>query len=78
MAQKTQKTGPLHDAARMLRLAAARLDAYGVADAQVSYDEAGIPEYNRAQAKRLREAQTNIDAAQARLAAYLDAPAVDR
>lgn len=63
-----KRTGPIADAARMLKVAASRLEAYVEAEA----DEPAGSVYSRGidaewQRKRLSEARANIDAALARI-----------
>jgi len=62
--------GPLHDAARMLRMAASRLEAYAISDENTSWKEADDVNFRVKQKKRISEALTNIDAATTRIEPY--------
>lgn len=62
------KQGPLYDAARMLRLAAKRIEEFADTDAATTYETAGTMTSN--QRRLIHAAVANIDAAMARIHAY--------
>lgn len=64
------KEGVLRDAARMLRLAASRLERYADTDDQCSSVDLDNPAFRQAQYGRIAEALSNIDAAVARIRPY--------
>lgn len=67
---KQQKSGSLHDAARMLRTASRRIDEYAVSADACSYEQAGSAPFTNMQRRRISEAVAAINAALARIAPY--------